>query len=239
MTHRVFIAVLLGLWAATASAGERPLTVVELYTSQGCSSCPPADAFLGDLAQRDDVLALSFHVGYWDYIGWKDPFASESNLRRQLAYRDTFGSGFVYTPQLVVNGSTDLPGNDRDAALEAVARSGDRPRLPVSAKVVDGARTVVAVGGRDTPGHATIWLVSFLPKAETVVRRGENGGNILVNHNVVRDVRPIGQWDGRATAVEAPLPPVPHGERRSMAVLVQADSAGPILGAALVKATGE
>ena len=121
----------LGAAAVPAVAGEGALNVVELFTSQGCSSCPPADALLADLADRDDVLALSFHVDYWDYIGWKDPFASPQYTQRQRVYSQVFGKRYVYTPQMVVNGSFEMTGSDRAGVLKRIRRR--RRRRPGSA----------------------------------------------------------------------------------------------------------
>src|SRR5512144_1822690 len=125
--------------AKTLAPAEGPWAI-ELFTSQGCSSCPPADAFLGELAKRPDVLALSEHVDYWDYLGWKDPFASSENTQRQRAYSRRLGSGYVYTPQMVVQGTGQIAGTDRHGVLELVARARDLQFVPVDVnRTEDGA----------------------------------------------------------------------------------------------------
>ena len=125
-TCTLYISLCLAFGIASAEAGERPI-VVELFTSQGCSSCPPADALLGELAKRTDVLALGFHVDYWDYIGWKDPYASKLATKRQRQYAETFKLSYVYTPQMVVNGVTESVGSDRAGIEAAVEKAKTRP----------------------------------------------------------------------------------------------------------------
>ena len=140
------IAPLLG--AGPVRAADKPLTVVELFTSQGCSSCPPADAFLGELARRDDLVALSEHVDYWDYIGWKDPFASPDLTKRQHEYARLLGLRYVYTPQMVIQGADHVTGSDRAGVLRKIAEAAALPRVAVTARYV-GERIMVSLPGAE------------------------------------------------------------------------------------------
>jgi hypothetical protein len=193
---------LLGI--APLYAGERP-TVVELFTSEGCSSCPPADALLAELAGRPDVLALSFHVDYWDRLGWKDPFSSADATRRQHGYADILGLATVYTPQIVVDGRWQAVGSDRaevERALGAGRRGGDE--APV-ALAVDHGRARITLGPGDDRVSATLLLIGFDRQHVTAVTRGENGGRTLPHVDVVRVIEEVGQYDGRAKTLEVPI----------------------------------
>jgi hypothetical protein len=159
-----------------ARAGE--LTVVELFTSQGCSSCPPADALLTELAHKDGVLALSLHVDYWDYIGWKDPFASAAATQRQRDYARPFGLGYVYTPQMVIQGRRQMTGSDRRGVLEGIARETALPRLKVEIAGDAGSATAV-LPAHDGAEASVLWAVAFDYAHATRIERGENGGRTL------------------------------------------------------------
>jgi hypothetical protein len=208
--------------AQDALAQDAP-TVVELFTSQGCSSCPPADAFLTDLArQRRDVLPLAFHVTYWDYLGWKDPYSLNAATDRQRAYARHLGADGIYTPQMVVDGTTGFVGSDRPRGLRAIAAAA-RKSVPVSV-TRDGPNLLVRIGPGS--GQATVLLVGFDPAHETPIGRGENSGHTLLESNIVRSLTPIGAWSGPAVELRQ-APPAGEGA----AVLLQADD-GRILGAA-------
>jgi hypothetical protein len=233
LLHRCVLAVALAAASVAAGpvgAGEEAPVVVELFTSQGCNTCPPADAYLGELAKRRDVVALSLHVDYWDYIGWKDPFAIAIATKRQRAYSSQFGRGFVYTPQMVVDGAAEAVGSHRDV----VARKIDKARA-----VADKFPVQIAYKGNDTiivslpaaqgaAKEATVWLVLFDGKHTTDIKRGENGGKKLTYYNVVREFRQIGTWTGKAMTI--PLKVDDEG-RDGCAVLVQVDGTGRIVGA--------
>lgn len=228
MRRRVLIgAGLAGLGGVPAwgMPGRRPV-VVELFTSQGCSSCPPADALLAELARtRADVLPLAFHVTYWDRLGWPDRFALAAATARQRGYAAISGVGTVYTPQMVVDGVTDVVGSDRPLVLAAIGRAGREVAAPVSlARGADGL--TVEVG--DGAGRGGVLLVGFDPEHRTPVARGENAGRVLVEANIVRSVTGLGPWEGVARRVQVR---VPAGERH--AVLVQAAD-GKMLGAAAI-----
>src|SRR5437773_2344589 len=174
-------ALILGLAVATtpAAADPRPV-VVELFTSQGCSSCPPADALLGELARRSDVLPLGFHISYWDSLGWKDPLSRPSSTERQKAYARRFTDGRVYTPQIVVEGVSEMVGSDRKAVLDAVHEA--RPAAIASVSFAEDRRSVAIGGGA---GKGEIVLVRFVQRRTTHVGAGENTGRIANDFNGV------------------------------------------------------
>ncbi len=239
MVRAVKSLVLLFVLAAapfSLAAAERPLTVVELFTSQGCSSCPPADAFLGELAGRDDVLALSFHVDYWDYIGWKDPFASADYTRRQRDYSRKLGLRYVYTPQMVIQGAAHVTGSDRSAVLDRIEKNRALARLPVELRQGDDGAVRLSVADAPARGEAAeeadVWLVVFDREHLTPVRRGENKGRKLRNYNVVRQLTRIATWRGKALAMAVTVPDMVPGGGQACAVLVQSTETGRILGAA-------
>ena len=221
------------------AAGKRPV-VVELFTSQGCSSCPPADALLGQLADRPDVLALTLPITYWDMLGWKDTLASDANTSRQKAYSDAMGHGGVYTPQMIVDGVTDVVGNREPQVMAAIAaRQADAAAVPVSLTVTTG-QIHVAVGADDAvkPGKtrdATIWMFHVLGKATVAIKSGENGGHSVTYRNVVRDVRAVGMWKGQPVSLDLPRGDFAHLPDDIVAVVVQQDGYGRIVGAAAIQ----
>jgi hypothetical protein len=208
--------------ATTAQAQQAPV-VVELFTSQGCSSCPPADAFLTDLAhQRGDVLPLAFHVTYWDSLGWKDPYSLDAATARQRQYARHLGDDGVYTPQMVVDGTTGFVGSSRLQGLSAISGAAPKP-VPVSLNR-DGQNLLINVGAGS--GQAAVLLIGFDPAHETQIGRGENSGRKLLESNIVRSLTPIATWTGSAVALHQ-APPAGEG----FAVLLQAED-GRIIGAA-------
>lgn len=226
--------------AATASsqpvnAGPKHPIVVELYTSQGCSSCPPADALLAQLAGRKDLLALSLPVTYWDMLGWKDTLASDGNTRRQKAYAKELGRTGIYTPQIIVDGTTEAVGSREPAVQAAIAAHfKDGPGVPV--ELEGNSRQVrISVGAATAPGahEATIWLFGILPRAIVKIAGGENGGRSVTYRNVVREIRSVGVWKGHAVSLSLPRleAGAPHD---SIAVLVQQGGYGRVVGAALI-----
>jgi len=207
--------------------------VIELYTSQGCSSCPPADEYLGELAARRDVLALAFHVDYWNYIGWEDPFSSPEATARQRAYARLMNLRAVYTPQMVIDGATHEVGSHRAAVASAIKAAAALPKASL-VLMNDGAGYKVMIG--DGAGAmaalaepATVWLVEYDRELVTDVQRGENAGKMLTAYNVVRTFRAIGEWNGAAT--EIALPPA-ETDAEACAVIVQAGPVGPVYAAA-------
>lgn len=173
--------------------------VVELYTSQGCSSCPPADEFMGELAQAEHVIALSLHVDYWDYIGWEDSFASPAYTERQKAYARAAGSRMIYTPQMVVDGVESVEGNEPDAVVRLIGRHLSAPRPVMLSVTRDGDRVVIRAEA-DPPltKGVTVQLVRYTPVETVEITRGENAGRVMSYHNVVTLWQKIGDWQGVA-----------------------------------------
>lgn len=226
---RLAPAIFLG-FALTLPAAADPV-VVELFTSQGCSTCPPADAMLGELIDRDGVIALSLHVDYWDWIGWKDTFADPAYSSRQRDYAAVARSNVVYTPQFVVGGTDQLAGPTGMELSELVARhegvTGDVLRVASTAQ----GREVMAMATEGAGG--LLILVNYLPEATVRVLRGENAGKDITYYNVVRSWSVLSRWDGGEASVI--VPPAPPGQRQ--AVIAQAQVAGrpgPIRGAVLI-----
>jgi hypothetical protein len=208
-----------------AFADSRPV-VVELFTSQGCSSCPPADAVLSELAGRKDIIALGFHVDYWDNLGWKDPLSAPGSTARQHAYATWFGRHEVYTPQIVVDGRFQMVGSERDTVLHAIAQAQPQSAAPVNF-AADGRSVSVGAG----TGQGKIILVRYIRSRTDAVHAGENAGHMAHDVNGVETFKTIGQWTGQA--MEIPVESV--DDRHGVAVLVQGDD-GHILGAAAFSA---
>ncbi len=246
ITRRLFIAA--SAFAATLPAYARaqeskPLIgVVELFTSQGCSSCPPADAALKTFIERDDVLALAYHVDYWDYLGWKDTLASPENTARQYEYRKTFSARSVYTPQAVVNGQEHLNGGNRagiEAHLGNHAGSGGGLVVPVSLSE-KGNRIHVNVSAANlVPGtEAKLVLVYFKDETRVDIQRGENRGRQISYANTVTDTQVIGMWDGDAIKMDMPFDELTAKGADGCAIILQTvtkvGSPGRIIGAAVL-----
>lgn len=228
----IFTALLLSGLSAGAAMGQdanRPV-VVELYTSQGCSSCPPADALLSRLAQRDDVIALALHVNYWDYIGWTDTFGSQTFTDRQQAYARFAREKMVYTPQMVVNGGKDkIVGDDEAALLQRLTALGDHdgPQLELSRE--GAALRIRAKATGLLAETALIELVRYIPSAEIDIDRGENAGQRILYTNIVTSWKTVGEWDGTEPLdIEVPA----TGDQPSV-VLVQEKGPGTIFAAAV------
>lgn len=213
---------MMGLTPTAAEA--KPAVVVELFTSQGCSSCPPANANLIKLSNRPGVLALSFAVTYWDYLGWKDTFDSPKYTQRQVAYEPPLGQAGPYTPQMVVNGSTTTVGSSLSEieGLLAGAKSLKGPAIELRSGSV-------AIGAGNAPrSGADIWLVRYDPSVVQVpVGRGENSGRTLSHTHVVHDLQLLGHWTGEASSFDLPAP---KGAYKT-AILVQGANGGPVLAA--------
>ena len=216
---------------AQVAEGAKSPVVVELYTSQGCSSCPPADAMLGELADDPDVLALSFHVDYWDYIGWKDPFALPISSQRQRSYSQFLSRRYVYTPQMVIDGRFDVVGSRRSEILSTVEKAAaETAKLPVDIDLAAGRVTIPA--GRAPAQGATVWLAVFDEKHTTDVKRGENAGRELSYYNVVRELRKLGTWQGSKLEISLDLGDGQQQSQGGCAIIVQEGETGRILGAA-------
>ena len=200
---RAGAALSLALAAAPAGAADaRHPLVIELFQSQGCSSCPPANANLFAWAARDDALALNFAVDYWDSLGWKDTFAKPAFTARQWAYARALGHGEVYTPQTIVNGRADVTGADAAELAGAGQARGSRRRRPGRCRSKRDARVIGA--GEAPPGGAEVWLVRYDPATrEVAVKRGENAGRLLPHAHVVVDLVLLGRWRGEARALRS------------------------------------
>ena len=217
----------LALMSSPATADTRPV-LVELFTSQSCSSCPPADALLGELARRGDVVALGFHISYWDGPGWKDPFSSQSSTDRQRAYARLFRLAQVYTPQMIVDGAREMVGSNRDQVLAALRDARPETIAPVT---FAADRRSVAIGAGD--GRGNVLLVRFAEKRTTRVAGGENARRTLQDANGVEMLTAFGSWNG--SALSFAIEPPADGE--GLAVLVQAPD-GRMLGAATLLGSG-
>lgn len=218
--------------SAAAVASDR-LTVVELYTSQGCHSCPPADTYLGELAKRDDIVALSFHVDYWDYIGWKDVYALPTNTPRQRAYAKHLGMRYVYTPQMVIQGMAHVTGSDRRSVRGLIDDLEGVKRLDVTL-TSDSSGLQIDIPGGTFEEEARVIAVAYDAHHQTDIRRGENAGKKLNYYNVVRDWVDVATWNGQPISVSVARNELSMGDRDGAAVLVQSTVNGRILGAARV-----
>ena len=232
----VAVAAVLALsWAASARAGGP--TVIELFTSQSCYSCPPAEELLGELAGREDLVALEFHVDYWDDLvygsagKWKDIFSDPAYTKRQRRYAARIRNGRVYTPQVVVDGVVQTVGSRRGRVLKLIERSGAAKRpVQVSIRSAPGGGFTVALESRSGRSAAAVLLARYDIRHVTAVEAGENKGKTLTNHHVVRELRELTYWDGKP--LEIALADVRLGPNQGCAVIVQAPQQGAILGAA-------
>ena len=208
--------------SVSAATADTPI-VVELYQSQGCSSCPPANAAVNAVADQPGIIALSFAVTYWDRLGWKDVFADKSYTQRQYDYAHALGNPNVYTPQIVINGKTALTGirkGELSTALRSAKPIADGPKVEI---LPDAVRV-----GAGT-GTANIWLVSYDPRIQNVaIRSGENSGRTLPHKNIVRSLTKLGVWSGSSTQLKRPMT---SQKGLKNVVLVQRQGAGPIIAA--------
>lgn len=212
--------------ATHAARAERPV-LIELFTSQGCNSCPPADALLGELARRPGVLALAFHVDYWNGLGWSDPYSSKLWTARQNDYAQRLGKRSIYTPQLVVDGAEDAVGSSRSTvdALIAAARRRAATGPSIETATDAAGRRVVRLGAGEA-ARGTVWLAGYDRSHITPVGRGENGGRTLTEYQVVRSLVRLGDWTG--SPVQFALPDV---EAEGAILFIQPERPGPMLAA--------
>lgn len=217
--------------ASPALAQDRPV-VVELFTSQGCSSCPPADALLAELSDRDDVIALALHVDYWDYIGWKDRFSDPNHAARQRAYAAAGGRKSIYTPEMIINGTTDVVGAKPMAVSKAITDHKNDPVLVELSLARKGSQLQIsATALAQAKGPYTVHMLRYTPKATTQIKRGENAGHTLQYSNIAEKWTVLGSWDAVAPlSLAAPLP----GDL-PVVVMIQQSVAGPIVAAARLK----
>lgn len=230
------------LWTtlpADARDTQSPV-VIELFTSQGCSSCPPADAYLAELAERSDLVALSLPITYWDYLGWRDTLAAPENTERQKGYQRALNTRSVYTPQMVIDGVAHVIGSRRREVEQVVhTRAMKRePRAEIRVLLKGNAIEIDLGHGPALAEPAAVYLLPVLRKKSVAVRRGENGGRVLDYYNVVRGLVMLGRWDGRDVKVVAELPKLDLPEHDRLAVLVQRAGHGEVLAARLIDRPG-
>ena len=220
------------LLAGAVSAEQTNGTVIELYTSQGCSSCPPADAMLADLATRDDVIALALHVDYWDYIGWKDDLANPAFTSRQQDFAAAAGARTIYTPQMVIGGVDHVIGSRPMEVMDQLQAHSAQPDLVSLTLSRDGDQlTIAAETTQDMRGDAVVQLVRYIPEVTRDIHRGENAGSTIVYANVVTSWEMAGTWD---TTLPLALEATVTGED-PIVVIVQDGTDGPVLGAAQLR----
>ena len=230
--NKVIISVLLGLYSTVAIADPAP-TVVELFTSQGCSSCPPADDNLAELAQRPDIVALGFHVTYWNNLGWLDPLSATWATARQYEYAASLGRSNVYTPQMMIDGTEDVVGSDTESLQRILGRS---RQLAAARKLITlrkiGTRLEISIPLASRPlSPATIYIAAYDPARLTDVQAGENDGRKLRDANAVRIFQPIGKWDGSASVKTIDLSALGIAPAMGIAVFVQLGSSADMPGA--------
>lgn len=224
-------AVVFALSPAPSHAADN-VVLVELFTSQGCSSCPPADKNLGDLASMDGVLGLSMHVDYWDYLGWRDTFAQRKHTDRQFAYRDYMGARVVYTPQMIVHGTNDVPGY-RPAMIKSTIEGLASEDRGASIEIGNDGGMLKATITANGDGLArTIFIATYTKQTTVDIRRGENAGRTITYHNVVDELMNVGTWDGTASQdVSLPKPNAGGGT----AIWLQENQTGRILAASYIE----
>ena len=214
--------------------------MVELFTSQGCSSCPPADQIIGELAKDPSVIALSLPIDYWDYLGWKDTLADSRFSARQKAYSNMRGEREVYTPQVVVNGSAHVIGSDRariESAIEETKKADAVMSVPISMTLAGKQIniSVAASGKGPAAAHGEVWICSISKAVPIAIGRGENRGREITYHNVVRNLLKVGDWNGASDSWTVPLENIYREGVDAAVVYVQdgnRDKPGPMLGAA-------
>ena len=236
---RLALAALLSAAAFTLTPAQAETVkgVVEIFTSQGCSSCPPADKVFGEVIEQNGVIGLAWHVDYWDYLGWKDTFSSPAATSRQRAYARGIGERGVYTPQIIVNGDTVAKNSSFRQSI-ASALSGSLP-VSLDAKLSDGSLVVTAGDG---DGSANLVLVTYDSSQNVPIERGENAGTTVNYRHAVQGVQTIGMWKGKSLTIELPGSEYAPKKGQGCAVLLQKVSKGgapgTILGAAIVKHPG-
>src|SRR5215213_9419526 len=228
------LAVIASALLTSAVASAEPRAVIELFTSQGCSSCPPADKLAGELAQDPSLIVMSLAIDYWDYLGWKDTLAIPGHTHRQRAYSKARGDREVYTPQVVVNGVAHVLGSDRNA-IDKTRKQPGMLSVPISMSVA-GDQISVAVAAAKDATKGEIWLCPITKTVPVTIGRGENTGNTITYHNVVRSWVKLGDWTGAARTFKVPLRDVTDIGGDAVAVVVQAGSKeapGGMLGASV------
>jgi len=236
-----------GAGALTTVAGSVPAfaarsapVVVELFTSQGCSSCPPADAFMGELVHRPGVIGVSYNVDYWDYLGWRDTLGSPVFSRRQRDYAARRGDGQVYTPQMVIDGRRHEVGSHKTAVFRAISEEAARTGGATVPVHVSETKSEVVIDVAGAPSDrlrqdSTVWVLVVAPRISVAIARGENAGNKITYSNVVRRIIPAGSWHGDAVTLKLPKADLMADPADFCVALLQVGGVGPIIGAMLYK----
>jgi hypothetical protein len=224
------ISATVALLACSCALGDVRPTVIELYTAEGCSSCPPAEALLGDIANRSSVIALAFHVDYWDREGWPDKFSLRAATQRQNQYARALRRSSVVTPQFVIDGDRTIEGTDSSAIMAAARRSPEGIPLELT---IAAARLRVAIGADAKAGPCEVVLFAYLPRAVTAIAHGENAGRTLHEFNIVRAVVSLGAWSGHEQSMDVSVTQLP-ADATQIAVIVQQVGPGPIVGSARI-----
>ncbi|MDA5192706.1 DUF1223 domain-containing protein [Govanella unica] len=211
-----------------------PITVVELFTSQGCSACPPADKLLAEMVNQPGILPLSWSIDYWDYLGWRDTFGKPEHTERQRNYNRKLGLSGVYTPQVIVQGTVEAIGSRREDVINLVTSQQSlktSETYPIKFHF-KGNRLTVSLGKAKLPETASVWLVGFARERTVLVERGENKGQMLSYHNVVLTSGKLGEWTGKKANFSADVVTLRAADADGIAVLVQYDDSGLIIAAA-------
>lgn len=224
-----------GAALAQANRVEPRLVVLELFTSQGCSSCPPADALMPHWAKQPGVLPLSLHVDYWDYLGWKDTFGKKGHSKRQHDYARSMGMRQIYTPQVVIDGRLEAVGSDRDAVAQALSKARQAQRIPLRAERDGSGAWQVHIPAADWKGEAKVLLCRYDRQEEVVIERGENRGRTISYINIARAWNTFGRWEGKAASYNMPDLGAIDWSKEGVVVMLQSLN-GPILGAVDLKA---
>lgn len=224
----------IGLRSGLAKAIQTRPVIVELFTSQGCSSCPPADALLGEIKSMPGVIGLSINVDYWDYLGWRDTLADKSHSQRQYDYARSRGDMDVYTPQIIIDGGAHYVGSNRSVVLSAIesARNSAGAAMVDMSFDEDSEWLSVSLGSRAEAPKSTIWVLSVTPKAKVRIEKGENTGRSIEYHNVVRSIVPAGVWDGKPARFNLSKTALLAPDCTACVALLQEGSLGPVLAAA-------
>jgi hypothetical protein len=223
------------IWGGRADA--EPKAVLELFTSQGCSSCPAADKLLGEFSENSDFIALSMPIDYWDYLGWKDTLADPKFSARQKAYSQARGDRDVFTPQVIVNGELHVLGSDRASIERAVEQTRSRAAmtLPVTMSMGDGQVKLAVADAKTDRTHGEVWLCAVKKSVPVQIGRGENRGRQITYHNVVRSMTKIGEWSGKSASWSVPVNSIAGEGNDAIVAFVQdgnRDRPGAMLGAA-------
>jgi hypothetical protein len=216
-----------------AAAASRIDVVAELFSSQGCSSCPPADAVLNEIRTSPGALAISYHVDYWDYLGWKDTLASPEFSQRQYDYAKARGDMDVYTPQMIINGGKPLVGSQR-SEVYAVLEQSRKPSWPVPITLGDAEKEIIVdLGASDVTAGATLWVMAVRGSETVKIARGELAGHDFTYHNVVAEIVPAGMYSGKTAVIRLPKDGVLSADSTACVALLQEGKVGPVLGAAM------